>query len=294
MTDPKRNPAYPVTAAYEVKFSGYSETQDASFSFESGLLDHDQAAKLHIFSQHGFTVAEIPEEWLFRLRHEKYDWRIFAVERAMNQVSTRYPDGIGGVNLNSNIAYDKELADRVLNHLHDRVPNSLSNSELKFELKPEPSDRELIKVLSALKQRGEVDGIEHRESTSGQRHLDAMRKVNITPKGIDKVEGNKDGHPSVHHITLGAQGRVNINSNDHSSNVINLNVESDIDKLVTLSKGRPELEQAAQELKEAHPDKALTVEKLGRWVSLASTTGHLFIAAMPHVHAVAEWAKTAF
>lgn len=292
VTEPKRHPLFPIHAAYEVEFTGKTLLQDASVKFETGPISDDRVEKLHIFHKHGFTVVEIPEEWLYRYRHDIAGWQNFVAQSAVNQVAALYPDGIEGRNLQTDFTYDKELADRVLKYVYSRVPDSVSHTDLKYELKPENSDSELLKVLSALKLRGEIDGIEHRESSSGQRSLDAMQKIRITAKGVDKVEGNKDAVPPVHHITFaGPQGRVNINSTDNSSNIINVNISSEIDKLVELSQGQPELETAAREIRQAHPDKALTLEKVGKWVSLASAGGSLMLKAWPHLENLYRWAE---
>lgn len=293
VSEPKLNPMFPTAASYEAHFTGKSLTRDASFEFDSCLLNSTEAEKVRIFHQHGFSVVEIPEEWLHKLRYEFAKWQNFAAQSAMKQVLALYPDGREGMNWQSDSFYDKELAARVLKLLYDQMPASVRHIDLKHVLKPEPSDTELLNVLATLKLRGEIDGHEHRESFSGQRRLDSMAKISITSKGIDKVEGKKDGVSSVQNIHLGGlQPRVNINSIDNSSNVVNVSIPSEIDKLVQLSQGHPELERVADEIREGHPDKPLMAEKIGEWVKLAGTTGSLMLKALPHLQHLYHWLES--
>jgi len=96
---------------------------------------------------------------------------------------------------------------------------------------------------------------------------------------------------SHHYTATGPNARVNVDTTDNSTNVINTNAPELLAKIVELSQnnGSPELQRAAAEAKAAYPDKQLTATKIAAWVSLAGSAGHLMHQALPYLNDLYRW-----
>jgi len=93
------------------------------------------------------------------------------------------------------------------------------------------------------------------------------------------------------YIVSGPNPRVNVGSTDNSTNVVQYNVPEMLDNIIRLSQehGTPEMQQAANDVKAAYPDKKITATKIAAWISLAGQSAHLMHQALPYLMDVYGW-----
>jgi hypothetical protein len=86
-------------------------------------------------------------------------------------------------------------------------------------------------------------------------------------------------------INLSGNSRINYNSNDNSTNVHISELEVAVESLAKLSEHAkiPGLAESAAELHASIKEKTLTPEKIGKWVTLASSSASLMHQAMPYL-----------
>jgi len=133
---------------------GQSKNRDASFEFQTGLLNVEAMARCVQLQQHGFTAVEAPANWRYAYYNEPGGWQHAVIVLAMERVAAIYANQERGTAM----GYNAELAERVLVELDKAFPNPVQTVQLKHALATEPSDDELLTALDALHLRGMIDG----------------------------------------------------------------------------------------------------------------------------------------
>ena len=213
-------PGMPGGYAQRAVVVGQSRNRDASFEFQTGLLNVEAMEKCLQLQQHGFTAVEAPDNWRYGYYNEPGGWQHAVIVLAMERVSNLYKQERGNA-----MGYNAELAERVLMELDKAFPgNPVQTLQLKHALALEPSDDELLTALDALHLRGMIDWKPLRGHTTATRTLVAMANIQITAKGHDHIHGiGQSSAPNVviqgdqinAHGQIGSIGR-------HSQGVVNV------------------------------------------------------------------------
>jgi hypothetical protein len=128
-----------------------SSNPDLSFTFTTGLLYPDQLVRCEALRLHGSTIIEAPES--SRFGYSALEWQHEAIRRALQQVESLFHENAG----KSMSAYDDDLAARALELLNEQFPRRLDWAELKYQLRPEPSDNSLKIVIEGLVTEGLIE-----------------------------------------------------------------------------------------------------------------------------------------
>ena len=159
-----------------------SFVKNAEFTFKTAPLPPYEALPFHLLHQHGFTVVELPPNWLIRFDDPVH------IQGSIIRDALRHLGEV--IQLKEKQVASptyKELSRTVLLALEEVFPQQMSNLELKHLLKPEPSDAELFDVLDGLQHQGFIDGKGLRGSQSGQSKLVVMNAIRITARGQDEI-----------------------------------------------------------------------------------------------------------
>jgi hypothetical protein len=128
-----------------------SRNPNLSFTFTTGLLYPDQLARCEARRLHGSTIVEAPES--SRFGYSAVEWQHEAIRRALQQVESLFHENAG----RSMSAYDDHLAAHALELLNKQFPRRLNWAELKYQLRPEPSDDALRIVIEGLLTEGLIE-----------------------------------------------------------------------------------------------------------------------------------------
>lgn len=161
-----------------------SSNRELIFDLQTGLLNPEQIRRCELLLRHGFTVVELPQNvplW----RDGIGGWKDKVIVNAMERIAQTYADG---EEIESMEEYDEAFADEVLVEINKHFPHPVQTHEIKFALKPEPSDSVLLTALAGLQRYGYIDGKTLFNNT-GQRRLAAMANIEITAEGRTHLPG---------------------------------------------------------------------------------------------------------
>jgi hypothetical protein len=154
--------------------------------------------------------------------------------------------------------------------VNNHFPALIQLDQLKHSFANEPSDEQLLIALDGLQSERFIEGKPLYEHTSGRRRLAIMANIKITKEGrqhLSPVPLQTDR--GITNFTFNAPvGKVYSNSVDQSTNNCTITLPN-LQDIEDISKGHPELQAAAVEVRNAQQQGTIALELLYNTVVLA-------------------------
>lgn len=186
---------------------GVSSDTHACFELQTAPLNREDVSRFKLMQKHGFTVVELPSEWIkghrspndwHGYRYEN-DWQWKIIKCALKRITKRYEGKEGP---NQVTMYDADFARTVLEEVNMRFPSPVQTLELKYGFENEPSDDELLIALAGLQRDELIEGKTLFSYTSANRKLLATANIEITAKGREFLAGTRPSLAGIAHTII--------------------------------------------------------------------------------------------